>query len=326
MARKLFDTIKAGTPSPIVSDSYPSAGDELGQPRNRSARALRGGLLEMSANSVRDLDPSSIIEDGPKDRLALEVEGIQALAESIRQHGQQVPILVRPTSEPDRYRVVYGRRRLAAARLAGVPVKALVRSLDDTASIVAQGQENSLRLNPSFIEKAIFVGALRDAGYESGTIQDALGISRQALSLLSIVQQAIPLTVIEAIGPAHDIGRRRWMELADLARESSTDLLAALSKAQPRLSKELSSDRRFEIVLAASKTKPTAHAADKTSDEMIAAADGTRLGRVKRTGQDVLLAFSGKGAPEFCAWVEENADTLIQELHSKWLNRQKPSE
>lgn len=326
MARKLFDSIKAGAPSPNGPETHVQPADESGQPRIRSARALRGGLLEMSANSVRDLDPSSIIEEGPKDRLALDKDEIQALAESIRAHGQQVPILVRPSGEPDRYRVVYGRRRIAAARLLGVPVKGVVRSLDDTASIIAQGQENNLRINPSFIEKAVFVGALRDAGYESGTIQDALGISRQALSVLTIAQQSIPLSVIQAIGPAHEIGRRRWMELADLARESGVDLSGVLPKVQARLAKEPSSDRRFEIFLAAAKVKPADRNTTKPAQVIIRTEDGATLGHVKRSGPDLLLALSGKEAPDFCTWVEENASTLMQQLHSKWLGTHKTAE
>lgn len=326
MARKLFDTIKAGMPSPTAPETQAQPMEDSGQPRIRSARALRGGLLEMSANSVRDLDPSAIIEEGPKDRLAFDQDDIQALAESMRLHGQQVPILVRPSGEPDRYRVVYGRRRIAAARLLGVPVKALVRSLDDTASIIAQGQENSLRINPSFIEKAVFVGALRDAGYESGTIQDALGISRQALSLLTIAQQSIPLAVIEAIGPAHEIGRRRWMELADLARETNVDLSEVLPKVQTRLRKEPSSDRRFEIFLAAAKVRPVDPTPAKSTRVTLSAEDGTKLGRVKRSGHDLVLALSEREAPEFCSWVEENAPALVQQLHSKWLASRKTEE
>ncbi|MBJ2153073.1 MULTISPECIES: plasmid partitioning protein RepB [Paracoccaceae] len=326
MARKLFENIKAGVPSSTATDIQGHPVEETGQPRIRSARALRGGLLEMSANSIRDLDPSVIIEDGPRDRLALEEDAIQALAESIRQHGQQVPILVRPSAEPDRYRVVYGRRRIAAARMLGIPVKALVRSLDDEASVVAQGQENSLRVNPSFIEKAVFAGALRDAGYESGTIQDALGISRQALSMLTIVQQAIPLSVIEAIGPAHDIGRRRWMELADLARETGIDLIESAAKVRARLDKEPSSDRRFEIILASAKIKPTGQITEKSTPVSVSTEDGTKLGQVRRSGHEVLLALSGKDAPEFCAWVEQNAPALIQQLHSQWRATSKPEE
>lgn len=321
MARKLFETIKAGaptSPAPVPSPVAPEAGSiDVALPRIRSARALRGGLMEISANSVRDIDPSTILEDGPRDRLDVG-SGIEELAESIREHGQQVPILVRPTDEPDRYRVVYGRRRLAAARHLGIPVKALVRSLDDAASVVAQGQENSLRLNPSFIEKAVFVGALRDAGYESGTIQDALGISRQALSLLTIVQQSIPLAAIEAIGPAHDIGRRKWTELADLARGSDVDLLQVLSACQDELRCQGTSEGRFEAFLKAASARPSP-AAGKSKPHPLVAPDGSSLGRLKRTSGEVVLALAVRDRPDFGAWLEENAQDLVSAWLAQWL-------
>lgn len=321
MARKLFDTIRAGAPAIPPAPSAADPADDA--PRIRSARALRGGLLEMSANAVRDIDPAAIIADGPRDRLALDDDGIRALADSIRAHGQQVPVLVRPAAEPDRYRIVYGRRRLAAARLLGVPVKALVRGLDDTASVLAQGQENSLRLNPSFIEKAVFVAALRDAGYDSGTVQEALGISRQALSVLTIVQQSIPLPVIEAIGPAHDIGRRRWMELADLAREGGVDLSAVLARTGERMSRAATSEERFDILHAAAHARPAPEAdaaapRDRAAPVALTAADGTAVARLRRSGTELVLGFSVRDAPGFADWIAARAPDLVRELHARW--------
>ncbi len=313
MARKLFETIKAGaSTSPAAS----VVAEDDGLPRNRSARALRGGLMEMSANSVRDIDPGAIIVEGPRDRLEAEAE-IAELAESIRRHGQQVPILVRPTAVPDRYRVVYGRRRLAAARLLGTPVKALVRGLDDAAAVVAQGQENSLRLNPSFIEKAVFVGALREAGYESATIQDALGISRQALSLLTIVQQAIPLSVIEAIGPAHDIGRRRWMDLADLARSSDLDLFHVLAGCEDELRARPSSEDRFAAFFKAASARP-ALPSTKPEPRVLSTPEDGELGRLRKTSVEIVLAVTTKDRPEFGSWIEENAEALLRDWLARW--------
>ncbi|MGL4525422.1 MAG: ParB/RepB/Spo0J family partition protein, partial [Aestuariivirga sp.] len=124
-------------------------------------------MRDLSSNAVKELDPALIDDGGPKDRLAISDSDVADLAESIRLHGQQVPIMVRPLPEtPGRYRIVYGRRRLRALKLIGVPAKALVRTLTDEQAILAQGQENSLRLDPSFVEKAIFVNELADSGYD----------------------------------------------------------------------------------------------------------------------------------------------------------------
>ena len=62
--------------------------------------------------------------------------------------------------------------------MVGGTVKAIVRTLDDDASLIAQGQENNLRLDPSFIEKSLFIKEMQESGYRPNVIQDALGLTR----------------------------------------------------------------------------------------------------------------------------------------------------
>ena len=126
-------------------------------PNTGAMSGVKSTLRDLSSNAVREIDPAMIDDGGPKDRLAIVDADVADLAESIRLHGQQVPIMVRPLADtPGHYRIVYGRRRLRALRLVGISAKALVRSLTDEQAILAQGQENNLRLDPSFIEKALF--------------------------------------------------------------------------------------------------------------------------------------------------------------------------
>ena len=177
-----------------------------------SMATLGNTLRDMSASGIQELDPWVIDESGIQDRIALEAADIARLAESIRTHGQQVPILVRPHPDSmNRFIIVYGRRRLAAVRSLGneMRVKAIVRHLAEDAAIIAQGQENNLRLDPSFIEKAVFVKDMRDAGYNTETIMAALGVSKQSVSTFEVVLPSIPIEVIQAIGPAHNIGRAK---------------------------------------------------------------------------------------------------------------------
>lgn len=186
---------------------------------------VKSTLRDLSSNAVKELDPALIDDGGPRDRLSISDTDVAELAESMRLHGQQVPIMVRPLPDaPGRYRIVYGRRRLRALKLIGMPAKALVRSLTDEQAILAQGQENSLRLDPSFIEKALFVAELANAGYDSAVILDALAIDKPMLSRMTKVARSIPPGVIHFVGPAHGIGRRRWEELADLSRTMQSTL------------------------------------------------------------------------------------------------------
>jgi len=55
-------------------------------------------------------------------------------------------------------------RRWRAARELGVAVKAIVVSLDDRELVIAQGIENSVRQDLSWIEKALFAWRMDEAG------------------------------------------------------------------------------------------------------------------------------------------------------------------
>lgn len=154
---------------------------------------------------------------------------LDALAASIRDHGQQVPVMLRHSpSHEGRYDVVYGRRRAAALRRLGLPVRAMVRDLDDHSLIVAQGQENSARRDLSFIEKARFAASMQRMGFDRQVICDALSIDKTVVSRMLAVVDRVPEEVLQAIGPAPLAGRDRWLALANRAKGWDVpDLIAA---------------------------------------------------------------------------------------------------
>lgn len=290
MARKHFSDLIAGAPLKL------DEGEDLA-PRIsiRSAKSLGDGLSEIQANAVRELDPRQIFSSVAKDRLKIDDESIDALAESIKKNGQHVPILVRPVpGNPDRFEIIYGRRRLEAIRRLGPGhfVKAIVRKMEDEQAVIAQGQENNQRLDLSFIEKALFARELNDLGYQSNVILDALCVDKATLSRFRSVADAIPTDLVVAIGPAHDIGRRKWLELADIAK-SHPDLLQNEAFAALRAAEDgLSSSERFELVFKAvldafdisnlSASKRVEKVADAVSPEVVA---------------PILVPEQGEGAP-----------------------------
>ncbi|NKF33252.1 ParB/RepB/Spo0J family partition protein, partial [Pseudomonas sp. BGM005] len=90
--------------------------------------------------------PDTVEVSFVKDRLSEDDEAFRALVEAIRVRGQDTPILVRPHGTIDgRYQVVFGHRRLRAARELGRNVRAVVKAIDDRTHVIAQGQENSAR-------------------------------------------------------------------------------------------------------------------------------------------------------------------------------------
>ena len=213
------------------------------------ARTLREALSQ--GETIIALDPGKIDISFVTDRLSDEErddpEFLQ-LVESIRESGQQVPILVRPfASGEDRYQVAYGHRRLKAARRLGQPVRAIVKALSDDELVLAQGKENAERRNLSFIERALFAQTLVARGFDRKLVGDALGVDKTELSRLLQVADGIPPRVARAIGPAPKIGRPRWMALAELF---ANDNGAQAAKAEDEIAgdafRETDTDSRFQ--------------------------------------------------------------------------------
>ncbi|MEP5729920.1 MAG: plasmid partitioning protein RepB [Sulfitobacter sp.] len=312
---------------PDVESTAPPAGVQTTRfPNTGAMSGMKSTLKDVASNAVREIFGDVIEEDGPKDRLSFTDADIATLAESIKTHGQQVPIMVRPiVDKPGHYKIVYGRRRLRALQSLGIPAKALVRSLSDEEAILAQGQENSQRLDPSFIEKALFAAELAASGYEQPVILDALAVDKPMLSRMAKVARSIPKSVIEQIGSAHGIGRRRWEEFANQSRGEGINLEQITAKL--RLDAAKTSDERFGIVSdALTKTLKS-----KTSDKpampsglSIKLNDGTALAEVKETARALTVKLSKSETPEFARWMRDNAETELMRLYEAWQSEQKP--
>lgn len=179
----------------------------------------------MEGEVIVDLDPRLIDASFVADRLSDDGEEFQELLQAIRESGQTTPILVRPSStDAKRYMVVFGHRRLRVARELGVQVKAIVKKLDDTTSAIVQGQENAARSNLSFIERAYFAQNLIASGMTKETVRSSLAIDEAMLSKMLAVVEAVPASVITALGASKKIGRDRWLSVRQLV------LAPALSK------------------------------------------------------------------------------------------------
>lgn len=295
-------------------------------PNTGAMSGVKSTLKDVASNAVREISVDSIEENGPKDRLSFTDTDVLALTKSIQDHGQQVPIMVRPIADkPGHYRIVYGRRRLRSLRSLGLPAKALVRSLSDEEAILAQGQENTQRLDPSFIEKALFAAELAAGGYEQPIILDALAVDKPMLSRMTKVARSIPKSVIEQIGSAHGIGRRRWEDLSNLLRSSSVDIEQITATLELEAVK--SSEDRFGLI-----NEAIARALKSKADEKPAPyptlsinfSDGTALAEVKETARALTFKLSKSEAPEFSQWMRNNAEVEFTRLYEAWQSEQKP--
>lgn len=70
-------------------------------------------------------------------------EGMDALAESIKENGILTPLIVRPIENAGEYEIISGHRRLHAAQKAGITeVPALIYALDRDAAAIAVVDSN----------------------------------------------------------------------------------------------------------------------------------------------------------------------------------------
>lgn len=148
-------TIKQSSPLGAISQSLGGISEKV-----KRAEEIEQKLIE--GQVIVDLEPALIDNSFVPDRMEAPEEQNAAFRDLIRQHGQNVPILVRPKpGATERYEVAFGHRRLKAARELGIKVRAVVRPLTDEQLVIAQGQENSGRTDLTFIERARFAARTR---------------------------------------------------------------------------------------------------------------------------------------------------------------------
>ena len=287
------------------------------QPRG-AVGALQSSLTRLQENAVQEIDAALIDAAGIEDRLSVDAAAQQQLRDSLAAYGQQVPVLLRPHhTKPGRYEIVYGRRRLMALRDLGLPVKAMIRQLDDHALVMAQGQENTARQDLSFIEKASFAAQLLAQDYERQTIAAALSIDLPMLSRMLKVGNAFALPFLRKIGSAPGIGRDRWMALARALEHNNTSGYATALMNTPEFA-QLDSDARFEAVYERATRSVTAAPKSTPKPRTVRTADGSALGDIRTTTKGVTLTIAAKTAQGFDTWFDSNAEALLHELHDRW--------
>lgn len=321
MARKdVFANITSGqatVPERRATPGYATRGasrsmiNSLGELAEKAAKAEQ--LLQGEA--VVELDPNDIDESFVSDRMDDDKAAFNDLVEAIRERGQDSPVLVRPhPSREGRYQIVFGHRRVSAARLLDRPVRAVVKSIADTDHVIAQGQENSARENLSFIERAAFAQQLLDLGYERKTIQLALSVDAPMLTRMLSVTGRVPPQVSTAIGAAKNVGRDRWLELAQLI-ERPENMALALSLIGEESFGQTPSDLRFDLVVGALKKnrkpvkRPSAANVWQAEDKGVTA-------EFKNTGKSFSLSLTAKEAGRFGKFLSENLERLYGEFRA----------
>lgn len=326
--RKKFDATKVRSSHGYVSELSRSLQgiDEVKQKASEYEGKQAEGLV------ISELSHELIDFSFVKDRIDVQQTNIDELAEDIRAHGQQSPILVRP--HPDmagRYQIVYGHRRYLATKKLGIPVQALIKTIDDKQLVIVQGQENSSRENLSFIEKALFGLEIRKQGFAHDVIMSALNVSSSmAYRCLKIAEQITP-ELIYKIGPAPSIGRRPWTDLSeiiqgkiDFADEfldnssiSSLDsdekfqaLLSHLSEVESEQENQKAASGNDQVSMDTKNVIPS----KQTSSDVWQSPEKELVAKFRTGSKGVAVQFEKPKAKEFGDWLRNELGRLYDEF------------
>lgn len=300
-------------------------------------RALRSARDAVDGHHIWELDPADIYDTRIADRL--DPSDMLDLRASIEANGQTVPILVRRhQTEANKFLLVYGRRRLEAIRGSEKihKVRALIATLDEEAALKAQVSENAARRDLSYIERAMFSRELAENGYgNQSQIAEVLNASKSAISMAMSVAKNVGPELAYAIGPAHGIGRPRWEAFSKALLDSNSPVeeliaIAEAAKAQSQASdlldgEETTADSSVAAFEAVFKRLKKQAGSEKSSPREKNATvslklDGKPAGHIQRTPKGLRLDLHLQD-PDFAAWLESQAQEMVNDLHQRWKQR-----
>jgi len=277
------------------------------------------GALQGALTAIRELDPALIDDWGPADRIDAftavnsddDSDGFDALKESIKDDGQQVPILVRKAPDAGRFEVIYGRRRLRVCAELGLKVRANVQDLDDATALLAKGLENAARRNLSFYEKARFAVEIVNAGHDTKTVRKVLNLSASGLSHLTKITDNVPPEIGAQIGAAPKSGRPKWTALADAFIGRKVTAPAAHS-ILALMDASLSSDERLDRLL-----KGIARRGARPTEGMVVRPMKGITIKSGRTTTTVSIQRAGENA-DFATWLDHRLSDIIEKSYAEF--------
>ncbi|MBW6422158.1 plasmid partitioning protein RepB [Rhizobium sp. XQZ8] len=302
-------------PAPVAKTSSPHLLKVAAGVRQIQERGEVLDKILKDGEHIIELDPDAIAPSAIADRLdgAYESSAIEEMVVSMRERGQIVPGLVRPVpGQPSTYQIVFGRRRLAAAKALGIKFRAIVRQLTDEQAVIFQGEENTNRNDLSFIEKCAFALSLEQAGYRRDVISASLSTGKSHISEMLSIATAIPREALVMIGPARDIGRRRWVEFVERwnnAANPQDSVSAVLDRAGYGPDAD-----RFTAALK-SLTQPKSSSADEQDKTFEVTAKGLVIATVKTSKAGARMTFSKAVQPGFVEFMSKR----IEDLHDQYM-------
>jgi ParB family chromosome partitioning protein len=137
-----------------------------------------------SGTGLQEISVSSIDPNPNQPRNHFDEDSLAELSASIKAIGLLQPVLVRPSSTPDRFELIAGERRWRASKRAGLStIPAIVRVTDDVSSVEQALVENLHRQDLTPLEEAAaYQQLLEDFTMTHEQVAAKVGKSRSAIT------------------------------------------------------------------------------------------------------------------------------------------------
>lgn len=137
-----------------------------------------------SGTGLQEISVSSIDPNPNQPRNHFDEDSLAELSASIKAIGLLQPVLVRPSTTPDRFELIAGERRWRASKRAGLStIPAIVRVTDDVSSVEQALVENLHRQDLTPLEEAAaYQQLLEDFSMTHEQVASKVGKSRSAIT------------------------------------------------------------------------------------------------------------------------------------------------
>lgn len=237
-------------------------------------------------SKLREIKVSDIEPDPDQPRRDFKPEQLQALANSIKEHGVLQPIVV--TKDDNKYKIVAGERRWRASKIAEIEkIPAIVRSLDAQNRLELSLIENVQREDLNAIETATAYAKLKNQfNMSSEEVAKRVGKSESAvintMRLLSLPEEAKHAMVEYKLSEG---------QMRPLITATPEQIKAVL----PKIINESWSARKVEQYMV--EVKARAKAAQKAEERPVSAESESRAAALsKRLGVGVKVRTNARGS------------------------------
>lgn len=211
---------------------------------------------DKKASNLTEVPITEVVRDEDQPRKEFAPEALEALANSIKEHGVLQPLVV--VKEGDKYKIVAGERRFRASKMAGLEkVPVIIRTLEAQERLEISIIENAQREDLNAIEMATAYAKLKSQfNLSEAEIAERVGKSKSAV-----------VNTMRLLNLADDV--KKAMVEHKLSEGVMRPLIGAdeelVEKILPKIIEEGWTARRVEKEMAEKKQKSSVRAVKQTS-------------------------------------------------------------